>query len=524
MKGIIYKATDNWTGKVYIGQTVTSLKHRKTEHIKDSKREGEWNAFHIALYQHDFDFRWEVVDTFEGDADFVHHALNVAEEYHILKCRSAEEDYGYNSTYGGYSSDKYAKHYYQRMQGVSAPKAYWQYDLDGNFLRGWDSLNEIAVAFNRSKVMASELDGKWHGYQWRPKVGDNPPPVVGKYKSPLKTGVPVAVYDTSGNFVRFFERTSDAVREYGKSYMLRDDYDVEVTLPYKKRDEVLFYRVKDGRYPQKVNVTLLPPPQEKPKFEIVLHKYDAYDLDGNFLARFNSLKEAREAMKVGEGSIREGCRKEEPIKVTYCTKYLWRYGDGEIRPKINAVPYVYATRNIPKEHRVLQYSLDGEYIATHDNIYRASCLGGDSATVIRKICLGQGPVRSPQYQWRFYSENFPKTISTFDPSEYVGGGTYVRKKEHRVLQYSLQGEYIGMYDNTTKASDATGDSYGIIRNQCLGKSVKSSKFQWRYYTEDFSESIGSIEYIPKKGVIKKGGKRGRPRKIIAHPTGQLTMF
>ena len=152
MKGIIYKATDNWNGKVYIGQTVVGLKRRRSEHEKDAKKLSDHNAFHFALSIRDFDFKWEVLNTFEGDADFVHHALNVAEEYHILMYRSAEEEYGYNSTYGGYSSDKFADHYkaQARARGCEA-KVFWQYDLDGNFIREFSSLTEIATAFDRPK-------------------------------------------------------------------------------------------------------------------------------------------------------------------------------------------------------------------------------------------------------------------------------------------------------------------------------------------------------------------------------------
>ena len=442
MKGIIYKATDRWTGKVYVGQTVTSLKHRRREHEEDARNEGDRSLFHVALIQRNFDFKWEVIDTVEGDADYVHHFLNVAEEYHILKCRAAEEDYGYNSTYGGYSA-KRPKHV-QEVIGTGASKAYWQYDLDGNFLRGWDSLREIASFYERPKLTGKELkpgSGQWHGFQWRRKVTDFPPGNIGAYKVGVKSSIRVAVYGTDGNFVKECESYDGAKREFGRAYKLREDFSEKVVLSYSMREDKLFYRVTDG-HPATVSVEILPPP--KPKGQglrqpSVKRKVDAYTKDGVFLARYGGVVEAERATGVDHGTIRKMCCKQEPIQVFAQTRYIWRYGDGEVRPTIDVIPYV--------------------------------------------------------------------------PSD-----PYVHKKEHRVLQYTQDGKYIATFDRIQEASDATGDSYGIIRKQCMGGKVKSAKFQWRYYTEGYSQNIGKIDLL-----IPSRIRVGRPRKST-HTPGQLSMF
>lgn len=526
MKGIIYKATSNYDGRVYIGQTIASLRHRRAEHEKDSKSENDWNYFHTALYQQNYDFEWEVIDTYEGDADFVHHALNVAEEYHIIKYRSAEEKYGYNSTYGGYSSDKYAKHYKVRRMGVGAPMSFWQYDLDGNFIREWRSLREIADAFNRPKIGARKLSGQWRGYQWRPKMSDHHPVNIGKYERMTKPTVRVAMYGTDGKFIKIFDKRIDAEKEYGCGITVRDDFSKAVTLSYNKRDSFLFYRVQDGEYPESVNVTVRPAPRERKKGNaVVLHKYDAYDLSGNFIARYNSQMEAGNATGMCGSAIREGCQRGEPIRITSETKMLWRYGDGEIREKIDVIPFIPKGKPEPKmEHRVLQYSLDGEYIATHKNALKASKESGDSYATINKMCDGKSLMHSPHYQWRRYTEGFALQIKGFVPYEKkTENGRVIAKTpkvDHRILQYSIGGRYIATYKTIREAAAVTGEKYhNIVKISAGGVLINMPLFQWRHYTDNFPRNIGPIKI---KGH-KRTYKVGRPRKSI-HSPGQQTLF
>lgn len=412
MKGIIYKATSNYDGRVYIGQTIASLRHRRGEHEKDSKSENDWNYFHTALFQQNYDFEWEVIDTFVGDADFVHHALNVAEEYHILKHRSAEEKYGYNSTYGGYSSDKYAHHYKVRRGGSGAPKSFWQYDLDGNFIREWSSLREIADAFNRPKMEARKLSGQWRGFQWRPKVGECHPTNIGKYEMARKPTVGIAMYGTDGKLIKTFAKRIDAEKEYGRGITVREDFSKVVVLPYRLRNSRVFFRILVGcDVPDTINVTITMPRPKSTGVQPERIKCAQYDTDGNFVAKYDSLTEAQRGSGYSRTAIKDICLLREPIAITAKMKYLWRYVENEPRPRIDIIPYVPKEKPEPKmEHRVLQYSLDGEYIATHANALKASIESGDAYTTIKRLCLGVIPMKSPKFQWRDYTENFPQNI------------------------------------------------------------------------------------------------------------------
>ncbi len=93
---IVYIATNQVNGKVYIGQTVKTLNIRKNNHISVSNS-GCSIYFHNAIRKHGADnFKWETIricDNIES--------LNVFEQYYILYYNSMDRGVGYNMTSGG---------------------------------------------------------------------------------------------------------------------------------------------------------------------------------------------------------------------------------------------------------------------------------------------------------------------------------------------------------------------------------------------------------------------------------------
>jgi len=91
---IIYKATNRENGKIYIGQTIGTLKYRKTQHLWDAKGGSNYH-FHNALLKYGVDgFKWEVIQIC-ADID----SLNEREQYYIAYYDSFNN--GYNSQSGG---------------------------------------------------------------------------------------------------------------------------------------------------------------------------------------------------------------------------------------------------------------------------------------------------------------------------------------------------------------------------------------------------------------------------------------
>jgi len=93
--GIIYKCTNLVNGKVYIGQTVRSLKERIKDHIQSSKNPK--SVFHYAIKKYGDNFSWDIIDSAIDKEE-----LDYKEKYWINQYKSyASTHKGYNVHEGG---------------------------------------------------------------------------------------------------------------------------------------------------------------------------------------------------------------------------------------------------------------------------------------------------------------------------------------------------------------------------------------------------------------------------------------
>jgi group I intron endonuclease len=102
MDGIIYKVANLINGKVYIGQTVNTLRKRKTQHKTASKRKKyEDMLLYKAFKKYGFEnFEWKIIDNASNEND-----LNEKEVYWIKYYNSYigfKNCNGYNMTLGGH--------------------------------------------------------------------------------------------------------------------------------------------------------------------------------------------------------------------------------------------------------------------------------------------------------------------------------------------------------------------------------------------------------------------------------------
>lgn len=93
---IVYKATNIINGKVYIGITTHTLKHRMSIHKKDAKNKSTY--FYRAIQKYGFEnFKWEVIDTATTIEE-----LHQKEVFYIKQYDSFDnKEKGYNTTSGG---------------------------------------------------------------------------------------------------------------------------------------------------------------------------------------------------------------------------------------------------------------------------------------------------------------------------------------------------------------------------------------------------------------------------------------
>jgi len=98
MYGIIYKATNTLTKKVYIGQTIQPFEKRKRDHINTALR-GKKKVYYFqkALRKYGAEnFQWKQIDFADTQAE-----LNEKEQYWVSFYKADDPQYGYNIQEGG---------------------------------------------------------------------------------------------------------------------------------------------------------------------------------------------------------------------------------------------------------------------------------------------------------------------------------------------------------------------------------------------------------------------------------------
>lgn len=153
MKGFIYKVTNKQNGKIYIGQTSRTIEERWAQHTRNAYKDNNLeyqNKFHRAIRKYGsggFIVEEQEKITAKNE-DVLHRKLNDAETKWILHYNS--KDNGYNSSLGGDYNPMYG------VRGKDNPCSVKinQYDLDGHFIKTWDSLADIKREFgNQGNVL-----------------------------------------------------------------------------------------------------------------------------------------------------------------------------------------------------------------------------------------------------------------------------------------------------------------------------------------------------------------------------------
>lgn len=399
MTGIIYRATNLFNGLVYIGQTRTTLSRRVNQHFAEAKRDS--NSFHLALLQYGKEgFEWEILDEFFGTKEEIIHALNVAEEYHILKHGSMLGDKGYNATQGGYSSDKFAEEIKKRAKATGQYRPVLQYDLQGNFIREYESISDVGREFGVAANISSLIGLSWRGYQWRDKIGGQIPKKIKAYKPDITT-LGVLAYSINGEFYKEFSTQTECFAQLGKKYKIRKNF-ADTMVGENSKDEYLVFKMKNHSYPRRITVRFLDRQHRNAR-----DKRDRpvlqYSKRGVFIKEHSSIEAAHRATGVCQSAIRKWCESLPPFRTNHSkTRWIWRYKEGEVEQRIDVTGKRYA---VILNHAVVQYDQEGSVIKVWKNIEQASVATGESAYLIKRQCLGLPTQKKTSSVWKLFRDS-----------------------------------------------------------------------------------------------------------------------
>ena len=189
-KNLVYKVTNQETGKTYIGVTTRSMEERKADHVQKANI-GIGSYFQEAIATNGADaFTWTQIDTASSSNE-----LAEKEKKYILQYDSREN--GYNSDNGG-----------------GFKKTVYQFDLEGNLMASFDGLKAIESTLGHDKRRVSNActtSTVWKGSYWSYSQNNTfKPPRDGRKKK-------VFQYSLDGEILAHYISVAEAARETGIS-------------------------------------------------------------------------------------------------------------------------------------------------------------------------------------------------------------------------------------------------------------------------------------------------------------------
>ena len=124
---------------------------------------------------------------------------------------------------------------------------------------------------------------------------------------------------------------------------------------------------------------------------------------------------------------------------------------------------------------VVQYSREGEYIATFESVNEAGRRTGTKPACISHCCNNES-VLGNGFQWKFLEE---AELNNGIPID-IQGVENTSGSIRNVKQFSLDGVLIAVYSNLTEAQLATGIIRQNISACCKGKRKTAGGFKWKY--------------------------------------------
>lgn len=395
--GYIYKIYNDINDKLYIGQTVRTIRHRFLQHIHSSKTAS--NSTMIipkAINKYGADnFHIEEVEKIECDtSEELYNILNQKEQYYISLYNSIRPN-GYNIRSGGDNAD-------------NLKIAVDQYDLHGNLLNTYNSIKEASEIISNTDIFISNViisyvcSGKYktaREYVFRYHGDPFDKYDVNVIRNNKKC---VDQFDYFGNLLNSFESAASAVR-YLKLLGYSIDRGSHITSCC-KGDRLYAYNFiwryhgdSFNKYLSEKDLNFLQISYKNKNLKI-----DQYDINGVLIKTYSNHKEIMKMLNYSGdyntlyNDIIACCNGK--IKISH--NYIWRYS-GE---PFNKYPVEYETCC----KKVVQYTKSGEYVTTYDSVKSAAQAVNKTSGAISMCCNGKTKTCA-KYVWKF--ENISSRIA-----------------------------------------------------------------------------------------------------------------
>lgn len=330
MKYIVYLTTNTVNNKIYIGVHGTENPDVFDGYLgnginmyKQSSIYNPKTPFEFAVKKYGFKaFKRAIIKTFDTEQEALDLEAELVDEVFIKR-----ED-TYNITLGG------------GMPPITS-KIIYQYDLEGNFLKEWESIMSAAnnLGVNSASIGHAVLYKTTSvGFLWSDiKIGKLD---TSSYKI-YEPEIPVYVYDINCEFVKKCNSMSECTKY------------VNDCLSHVQRSIKQGIQVK-GYYVSLDLMDIYVPPK-KERLSGMVHQYS---LDGIYIKSFNSIKEVEREFKCTMSGINQS------IKMGFSYKnYLWLRGEKQdfVKP--------YKPKSQPK--KIGQYDINDKLVKVFNTVREA---------------------------------------------------------------------------------------------------------------------------------------------------------
>lgn len=323
MKYIVYCTTCTANGKIYIGVHKTEDPDKFDNYIGNGLSIG-WNiknpstAFQYAIKKYGYSsFKRSTLFVFDNEEDAYQ------KEAEIVNLDFIKRRDNYNTALGG----KYSTTHYKTL---------YQYDLNGNFIAEWFSVQDTCKHFNchsnRLNIAIREKRSAFNSYWSYEKIDKLN---VSNYR--LSQHSETYQYDQNGNLIEIF----NSIKE------------IQVKYPNLTKDSLCQARSKKrllfGYYWLQADVDVINLIKINELFDTLTDKSISKYKNGLLVKTYTSISQAAKENHIARSTIKKSMQNNEGI---------WSYGFSQVyKQNINPIPI-----------KVEQYDLQGNLIRTFDSI------------------------------------------------------------------------------------------------------------------------------------------------------------
>lgn len=199
--------------------------------------------------------------------------------------------------------------------------------------------------------------------------------------------------------------------------------------------------------------------------------------DGIFIKEWSSAKSADKETKANSNVISKCCK--GSLRTSGGFRWMYKEDYERVEGKINEMPM----GNYPQIKKVVQLSMENEFVREWDSIKEAASSVGAIGANISRVCK-RGARSVKGYKW-MYKEDYDNYGALW-LDKYLE--TKIHPRSIPVVQLTLTNEYIREWNSAKEVGEKLGLGNSSVTSACKGKQKTSNGYKWMY-KKDYDEMI-----------------------------------